>query len=260
MTAPRGRVVPLSLPRRFVSDLVHFGKKVPAVTVQRKMDLGSLVRARAALVSRPSWSILFAKAFGLVARVHAPLRRCFVRWPWPHFYEHPFSVASMAVERDYQGEPAVFFGKLRAPEEQSLSELDRHLRQFKNAPIETFGCFRRALYVSSLPLPLRRALWSLTLGWCGAKRAKRMGTFGVSVYAALGAASLNPISPLTATINYDVIQPDGSVLVRLVYDHRVMDGGTVARVLADMERILKEDIASELASSASEQTETASAA
>lgn len=260
MTAPRGRVIPVSLPRRLVTDLVHFGKKVPAVTVQRTMHLASLVQARAALSVRPSWSVLFAKAFGLTAKVHAPLRRCYVRWPWPHFYEHPFSIASMAVERDYCGEPAVFFGKLRAPEDQSIAELDQHLRKFKNEPIESFGCFRRALFVSRLPMPVRRALWGTTLSWCGARRAKRLGTFGISVYAALGAASLNPISPLTAAMNYDVIQDDGSVPVRLIYDHRVMDGGTVARALADMERILKEEIANELINMAQVSSSTASAA
>src|SRR5437868_3974429 len=137
MAAVSGRVIPLSLPRRLVCDLVHFGKKVPAVTVQRRMNIASLVRARGRLEQRPSWAVLFAKAFGLAAQTHAPLRRAFVPRPWPHLYEHPFSVASFAVERDFAGEPAVFFAKARAPERQSLTALDQHLHRFKTAPLKS---------------------------------------------------------------------------------------------------------------------------
>ena len=56
-----------------------------------------------------------------------------------------------------------------------------------------------------------------------------MGTFGVSVYSALGAESLHPLTPLTTALNYGVIQENGDVTVRVIYDHRVMDGATVAR-------------------------------
>jgi pyruvate/2-oxoglutarate dehydrogenase complex dihydrolipoamide acyltransferase (E2) component len=73
-----------------------------------------------------------------------------------------------------------------------------------------------------------------------------MGTFGVSVYSALGAESLHPLSPLTTAFNYGVIQPDGHVDVRIIYDHRVIDGATVARALLDLEKVLNQDILREL--------------
>ncbi len=43
----------------------------------------------------------------------------------------------------------------------------------------------------------------------------------------LSAESLHPISPLTTTMTYGVIAADGSVNVRLIYDHRVLDGAVV---------------------------------
>jgi hypothetical protein len=254
MATKSGRVIPLSLPRRMVCDLIHFGKQVPAVTVQRKMNIADLVKVRKAMESRPSWVVLFAKAFALTARTHAALRRAFVSRPWPHLYEHPFCTASFAVERIYGGEPSVFFAKVRSPETHSLAAMDKHLQRFKEAPLESVSCFRRALFVGRLPRLVRHFLWYTTLNWCGAKRVKRLGTFGVSVYAGLGAASLNPISPLTCTLNFDVIREDGSVDVRIIYDHRVMDGSTVARALGDMEKVLNEDILDELTSQQSEQT------
>jgi hypothetical protein len=73
-----------------------------------------------------------------------------------------------------------------------------------------------------------------------------MGTFGVSVYSGLGAASLHPLSVLTTTLNYGVIGDDGNVDVRIVYDHRVMDGGTVARALGHLEEVMNGDMVKEL--------------
>jgi pyruvate/2-oxoglutarate dehydrogenase complex dihydrolipoamide acyltransferase (E2) component len=69
----------------------------------------------------------------------------------------------------------------------------------------------------------------------------------LSVYSALGAESLRPLAPCTVVLNYGVIAPDGSVNVRFNYDHRVMDGATVARALQSFERILTRTIVDELA-------------
>ena len=43
-----------------------------------------------------------------------------------------------------------------------------------------------------------------------------------------------------------VIEPDGSVDVRLIYDHRVLDGTTVARALAELEETLNRELVNEL--------------
>src|SRR5262249_2914943 len=100
--------------------------------------------------------------------------------------------------------------------------------------------------ISRLPRPLRRLVWWFGLNVWGRKRAQYMGTFGVSVYAGLGAASLHPLSPLTTALNYGVIDESGKVDVRIVYDHRVLDGATVARALAGLECVLHGEILNEL--------------
>jgi pyruvate/2-oxoglutarate dehydrogenase complex dihydrolipoamide acyltransferase (E2) component len=48
-------------------------------------------------------------------------------------------------------------------------------------------------------------------------------------------------------LNWGVISADGTVDVRFNYDHRVMDGATVARALQALEKILTGAIVAELA-------------
>jgi hypothetical protein len=210
------------------------------------MNLRELVQARLGAEPKPSWCAIFTLAYARLAAARPELRRAYLSFPVPHLYEHPLNVASVAVERTFEGEAAVFFTLIKAPESKSLLDLERQLREAKERPVEDIGSFRRILTLSSLPLPLRRLAWWFGLNVWGRKRAHYMGTFGVSVYSGLGAASLHPLSPLPTTLNYGVIDADGNVDVRLIYDHRVMDGGTVARCLADMEQVLCGPILEEL--------------
>jgi hypothetical protein len=183
-----------------------------------------------------------------VAEQMPELRRAYMSWPAPHLYEHPTSVASIAVEREFDGEEAVFFGHIKSPAEVELAELDKRLRHLKVAPVLDVGSFRQAVRLARMPLPLRRFVWWFGLNVWGRKRAHHLGTFGISVYASLGAASLHPLSPLTTTLNYGVLEPDGSMDVRLVYDHRVLDGAVVARALRSLEDELRGRVAAELLS------------
>src|SRR5947209_2596817 len=124
MPEPFGRNLPLSLPRRFIGDLMYFAQKVPTVPVQRRMRLAPLVAARQDLTCRPSWCAVFTKAYAQVAARRGELRRAYIPFPRPHLYEHSVNIASLAVERTYQGEAAVFFGHLRSPELQDLKQID----------------------------------------------------------------------------------------------------------------------------------------
>src|SRR5438445_1735989 len=85
----RGRAIPLSRPRRMVADLMHFAAGVPTVPVQRRMSLAPVVAARSACAERPSWTAIFTKAYALVAAEFPELRRAYVKFPWPQFYEYP---------------------------------------------------------------------------------------------------------------------------------------------------------------------------
>jgi len=138
------------------------------------------------------------------------------------------------VERDYHGEKVVFVGKVKDPASLSLDELTRILQRMRETPLEEIKEFRRLQKISNLPWPVRRVLWWLAMN-IGRQRANFLGTFGISVYSSMGAESLHPLSPTTTLLNYDRIGADGSVNVRIVYDHRVMDGALINRVLSKLE-------------------------
>jgi hypothetical protein len=242
----RGRSVRLSLPRRFVGDILHFAKKVPTIPMQRRMALAEVISARAAAPQRISWCAIFLKAYGIVAAQRPELRRAYLPFPWPRLYEHPVNVASFSLERVYQDEDAVFFARLLSPEQLPLAEIDAFVRHHKTAPIESIPSFRQALWISRLPRPLRRFLWWLGLETEGAQRARFFGTFGLSVVASLGAAGLHLLSPLATALNYGTFDDDGNLDVRITYDHRVLDGAPVARALAHLEEVLRGEIVEEL--------------
>ncbi|MFO0884896.1 MAG: hypothetical protein U0894_12040 [Pirellulales bacterium] len=242
----RGKTIPLSLPRRFVCDLLSFAKQVPSIAMQKKMQLGELVEARARRSSRISWCAILLKAYATVAAARPELRRAYLSFPWGRLYEHPENVASFSLEREYEGENAVFFARVPRPEEMSLVALDKLVRRHKQAKVESVTSYRQALLLSRLPLPLRRFIWWLGLCTDGMYRAHFFGTFAISVVASFGAASLKILSPLTTTLNYGTFEPDGSIDVRLTYDHRVMDGATVARAMGHLDKVLRTQILEEL--------------
>ena len=246
MPFTRGTRLRLSLPRRFVCDLLHQAMKVPSVPMQRRMDLAEVVAARSAWAKRVSWCAIFMKAYAIVAARRPELRQAYLPFPWPSLYQHGANIASVGIERDYEGERGVFFARIVQPEFLSLSSLDSLLRHHKTAPIEEIFQFRFGLWLSRLPLPFRRLIWWMGLNISGLRRAQFFGTFGISVVASLGAAGLHILSPLTTTLNYGIFEPEGALDVRIVYDHRVMDGGTVARAIVELEDVLRGPILEEL--------------
>jgi hypothetical protein len=241
-----GRSIRLSLPRRFVGDLVHFAHQVPTIPVQRLFNVAELEHLRSQLSPRPSWVAIFTKAYAQVSVEFAELRRCYLSFPWARLYEHSENIASVGIERMYEGEPGVFFAHIHSPENMTLTALEAELRRYKEAPLETIADFQTELRVSRLPQPIRRFAWWYVTHCRGYRKALWMGTYGVSVYSSLGAESLHQLTPLTTALNYGVIQDNGDVMVRVTYDHRVMDGATIARALNRLDKVLNTDSATEL--------------
>jgi hypothetical protein len=251
----RGRAIPLSAQRRMVLDLLYFAKRIPTVPVQKRMSLAPLVAARAACRRRPRWTAIFTKAYAIVAEEIPELRRAYIKIPWHQLYEYPTSRGVVLIERDYRGELTILPVSIKMPAQQPLRYIAEHLDHAANAPVEKVKDFHRWIAFSRLPTLLRRAGWWIGLNW-GRQRGNYFGTFGVSVYSALQAESLHPLGPITTVLNYGVISEHGEVDVRVIYDHRVMNGTTVARALARLEEVLNSVIVEELKSLGKENSRT----
>jgi hypothetical protein len=246
MSQPTGFTMPLSPPRRQMCDYLHFAACVPTVPVERAMDLAQVAEARERAAPKPGWCALFTKAWGAVCARHEVLRRAYLGGPWPRLYQHPINVASIAVERLYAGEEAVFFMQINRPEEKPLAEIDRRLKWFKDRPLGDAAPAYRQLRIARWPRPIRRLLWWGGLNLSGRRRAHFFGTYGVTAYAGGGAGSLHPRSLLTTTLSYGTVAGDGRAPVRVTYDHRVLDGGVIARALEELERVLRHEVLAEL--------------
>ncbi len=247
----KGRMIPLSRPRRILTDLSHASLGFPRATLKTRIDISALVAPRAALPTgaRVPWPVVFAKAFALVARDMPHLRRVYVKLPWPHFYELPTSVGSIIIERDWPEaapvEQALFLARLKDPASATLADSAASLRRHKTAPINSIADFRRILAIAALPLPLRRLAMFLALN-LGRQVPNYFGTFAISPLGSHGAAILDTIPVWTSFLNYGPIGPDGGVDVYLSVDHRVMDGGHAARAITAVEAILNDTILDEL--------------
>jgi len=246
MAKEHGRSIPLSPFRRLVVDLMGFSQKVPAVTVERRMDLAALQRARQRCTPRPAWTIVFAKAFALVARNHPELRRSYMAFPWPRFYQHPSSTVALNIERQIGGEAVVVQCVIRRPDNRSLTKLDAIVRHYQAEPVEKLRWYQRAVAMSRLPWPLRPLLWWGALNVFGRRRCHNFGTFGLSSVAAHGAGVLHLIPLLTSMLHFGLLGPAGEIDMRLTWDHRVMDGTRAAQILVELERTLQNEILSEL--------------
>lgn len=242
-----GKKLALTPARKLVVEMMHHAAQVPSIPVSREVNVARLLDARSSASEPPAWTALFMRAYGIVAQQVPELRRAFMPWPTAHLYEHPFSVGALVVERDLDGEAALLAAKITEPESLSAREIQAKIDRLKNTPVWEIGDFRQLLRIGMLPGFLRRFVFWQSLYWSGAKRAKRFGTFMVSSYGSLGAEQVHPRTPLTTLLTFGPIAKNGDVTVKIIYDHRVMDGRTVAGALAKLQKVLDEQLPAELA-------------
>jgi hypothetical protein len=240
---PLSRCLRIRSSRALVCDVLYFGRQVPTFVHSRQLCLGTLAELRAGSPRRISWTILMAKAYGLLALEVPVLRQTWMKWPWPHLYQSPHSVATIALSRQHACEERLCWLRLKRPETYSLVELQQSLERHQREPVEV--AFRRQLQISRLPAFVRRLAWRTTM-LSGPKRALRLGTFAMTTLAAEGVEIEQPPAIHTSTLTFGPLDEQGRLRAAIAYDHRLMDGVTIARCLARLEAILLGPIAAEL--------------
>jgi hypothetical protein len=241
----RGTNRKISVPRRFIIDLMRASMRVPFVSLSRRIEIGRLIEARAQASQRPGWAAIFVKAFALVARDEPVLRTLYVRLPWPHFFEMPRSVAMVAVARVEDGEDCVLPEKVAAADDRPLAEIDAQIRRARETPLRDIASFRKIMMATRLPLPLRRLSRMIGLN-VGRMYANTFGSFGVTSVAAFGPGELQALSPGPFLLSYGVARADRTIDVILRWDHRVTDAAFMASTLTRLEQVLNTEIAAEV--------------
>jgi hypothetical protein len=218
-------------------DLMYFSASVPLIAIERSMHLRELVTVRNCHPQPPLWSAIFAKAFALAADETAALRQSYFRFPFPHLYEYGESMVTIAYEMSVGGEAIVLPVRVRSPDKMSLNAIRSKIVEMADDDLWQRGFYRTFAAVSYLPVFLRRPIWWIVLN-IPRSRKRCFGTFAITSVGALGADLLTPRAPITSVLTYGPLDDDGILRVRLLFDHRVYDGGTAARVLARLEELL----------------------
>jgi len=229
--------------RRLVVDLMRFAMGVPTCTEALRIDLSAVATARARCIARPRWIAIFIKAYAMVAQEIPELRRVYLAYPRPRFYEYPTSVALIFVKRELHGEPFHVGCTIKDPASLALAEIDRRITAAAELPMDQLKEFRRLVWFARVPSPLRRFLSWLAYN-SGRQRPKHFGTFAVTTPPTGRIAGW--LSAWTSRLSYGRLEGDGTIAVNVSVDHRVVDGPTGARVLTRLEAVLNGAIAEEL--------------
>jgi hypothetical protein len=240
----RGTVRRISLSRRVIVDLMRASADVPFVAVRRTLSIERLAGARKNLSNRPSWAVIFAKAFAILAREQPILRRTYLKWLWPHFYEFPQTVAMIVIAPDATPDGVLLY-PIKAPDLTSLTEADAGVRKAKAQPIEATPFFRKTMAVTRLPNPIRWLAWAIGLNF-GRQRGNYLGTLLVTSVAAFGGGEVEARGPQPFILSYDRLAGDGAIDVMIRWDHRITDAAFIGGALSRLEQILNNQIADEL--------------
>jgi hypothetical protein len=182
----------------------------------------------------------------LVGQQIPELRQAYLSFPWPRLYQHSVTIGTIAMHRplgiEEQGQ--LVWPRIASPESQPLVEIQEILDQAKTAPIASIG--KDIQLLARFPAPIRHLSWWLLMHLWGRKKAKKLGTFGLSTLASQG--SLNRSHPLvlTSSLTYGPIDDRGQILVTVLCDHRVIDGYLASQALAQLLQVMDGTIAEEL--------------
>jgi hypothetical protein len=241
---PRSSSVPLQ--RRWVSDIMHFGKKSHCVGCKWVINVAPTAAARKSRNPPVSWVAIWVRTIALAGQKWPELRMCYLPYPWPRMYLHPFTVATFVVERQWNGVPAVFFDTLKNPETLSITAIEQNFRGLREFPVESIGAFRRLIRISKLPFLLRRCLWSIGFYWSGRLRTKYLGSFSVNFIRAPRFSVAQTVTPISFSLWFSLVDPNGDMTAHLLWDHRLLDAMTADLLVHDLEAIMNGAVAAEL--------------
>jgi len=242
-----GRRLSFSNGRRLVDDVIRVSNQMPMAAFSSEWDVAQIAKLRRMAKPKISWNVLMMKAHAIVCLENPMLRRNYVRFPFPHLYEHHQTVCMMTIGRQHQGEERLFFARFNAPERATLVELQELYDKYRKAPIEDIKQFRHQITFAKFPSPVRRFAWWALFNLWPQKRASHMGTCGMSISGHRGAFGSGHLGCNTTILGVDPNPRKGVAKMLLTFDHQVIDGAPATDVLFQGRKVLATAVAKELA-------------
>jgi hypothetical protein len=242
----RGRHMRLPLSRRWMIDLLAASNSVPVAVGERTIRVGKAIAARRKLANPPGWGALILKAYALAAVERRELRWIYLTVPRPHIYEHPCSIVTVVMERQWQGAECLFFDQIIAPETMPIMAIDAALGGLRHARIESIGGYRRQLRISRLPVFIRRPIWWAALRASGYLHARYFGTFSINTIGLPRMITMGTLTPITLSLTHTPLDAAGQIRVLAAFDHRVIDGMVAGRVGGEIEAMINDRLVPEL--------------
>lgn len=251
-----GKRIKLSNGRRLVDEVIRTASKMQLGSFSRDFDLRELNRLRKKVRPKISWNVLYMKAYAIVARRNPALRQCYVGFPWPYAYQHKENVCLLTVSREYQGEERLLFARFGRPEKFSLLELEAKYDRFRKRPVEKIKQFRHQIQFAKCPSIVRRMAWWLMLNVFPQKRMSHFGTFGMTLSGYRDSYANGLLGPNTTILGIDVLPKKGIARFMLTFDHQILDGVPVIKIIDELYNTLNTEIAQELRSLLAAKAET----
>jgi hypothetical protein len=182
----------------------------------------------------------------LVGKEIPELRQAYLSFPRARLYQHPVTIGTIAMHRPLENElqGQLVWPRIASPESKSLVEIQEILDQAKSAPLASIG--KDVQLLARFPAPIRHLSWWLLMHLWGRKKAKKLGTFGLSTLASQGALNRSHPLVLTSSLTYGPIDDRGQILVTVLCDHRVIDGYLASQALAQLLQVIEGPLADEL--------------
>ena len=113
----------------------------------------------------------------------------------------------VAIARVENGEDCVLPQRVAGPDDMPLAEVHALIRHAKHAPIDEVPTFRKIMRATRLPLPLRRLIWTIGLGFRPSACQLFRQFYGVTWVSAYGGGELHAMSPGPYILSFGVESP-----------------------------------------------------
>jgi hypothetical protein len=195
-----------------------------------------------------TYTAILIKAIGMVQRSNSLSRTIIL--PWGGTYTFPHVAAGLTVERLVDGKPLVFFGLVKSPDQKSLEEIAVELKQYASDDIALVPQLALEEQFSRMPWLIRQAILFAAKCYPDFRRKFLGSTFGLTSLGKFGIQSL--IGPCVCTATFGIgsielrpvvfnrqIVKKAIMTLSLGVDSRVMDLGSAASLLTEVQRVLE---------------------